>query len=98
MKTKTNCGCEKGVFCCVAHVTRKRTAYRTADTSTLKGLEYAEWLHAHGWIQYSVGLFIVKFYKRGHCFTVKNGVVYDNGRLSPRYIVRAYAEVKGGRV
>lgn len=41
------------------------TKYRTVDTSTLKGLRTAERLHANGWITYSVGLFIIKFYKRG---------------------------------
>ena len=40
------------------------TKYRTVDTSTLAGLRTAERLKAHGWICYSVGLFILKFYKR----------------------------------
>ena len=40
------------------------TKYRTVDTSTLKGLQLAERLHANGWIAYSVGLFLIKFYKR----------------------------------
>lgn len=39
------------------------TKYKTVDTSTLKGLKQAERLHATGWIMYSVGLFIVKFYR-----------------------------------
>lgn len=41
------------------------TQYRTVDTSTEEGLMLAEWYHTHGWITYQVGLFIVKFYKRG---------------------------------
>ena len=40
------------------------TEYRTADTSTLKGLKEAERLHAAGWTCYSVGLFLLKFYRR----------------------------------
>lgn len=40
------------------------TKYVTADTSTLKGLKRAEWYKARGWTQYSVGLFIVRFYKK----------------------------------
>ena len=39
--------------------------YKTVDTSTLQGLEHAEKLHESGWIIYSVGLFIVRFYKKG---------------------------------
>lgn len=42
-----------------------KTHYKTADTSTLAGLKAAERLHATGWTCYSVGLFILKFYKRG---------------------------------
>jgi len=42
-----------------------RIKYKSADTSTLKGLKYAEWLKAHGWIIYSTGLFIIRFYKKG---------------------------------
>lgn len=38
--------------------------YRTVDTSTLKGLRQAERLHAAGWVTYSVGLFLIKFYRR----------------------------------
>ncbi len=41
-----------------------KTEYRTVDTSTLKGLKEAERLHLNGWTQYSVGLFIVKFYRK----------------------------------
>ena len=41
------------------------TKYKSIDTSTLKGLKQAERLHANGWTCYSVGLFILKFYKRG---------------------------------
>jgi hypothetical protein len=41
------------------------TRYRTADTSTLAGLKTAERLKATGWTLYSVGLFLLKFYKRG---------------------------------
>lgn len=41
------------------------TFYRTVDTSTLKGLKTAERLHQNGWKAYSVGLFIIKFMKRG---------------------------------
>ncbi len=40
------------------------TQWRTVDTSTLKGLKQAERLHAAGWVMYSVGLYLVKFYKR----------------------------------
>jgi hypothetical protein len=40
------------------------TRYRSVDTSTLRGLRAAERLKANGWICYSVGLFILKFYKR----------------------------------
>jgi hypothetical protein len=40
------------------------TEYRTVDTSTLEGLRKAERLKAHGWIIYSVGLFLVGFYRR----------------------------------
>lgn len=45
-------------------MTRRRTQYRTVDTSTLEGLRTAERLQANGWICYSVGLFLLKFYKR----------------------------------
>lgn len=38
--------------------------YRTVDTSTLEGLKVAERLHVNGWTCYSVGLFILKFWKR----------------------------------
>lgn len=38
--------------------------YRTVDTSTLEGLKKAERLKARGWTMYSVGLFIVKFYRK----------------------------------
>lgn len=40
------------------------THYRTVDTSTLKGLKTAERLHTTGWTTYSVGLFMIYFYKR----------------------------------
>ena len=39
--------------------------YKTVDTSTLKGLEKAERLKNNGWTIFSVGLFIIKFYKQG---------------------------------
>ena len=39
--------------------------YKTIDTSTLKGLEKAERLKNNGWTIFSVGLFIIKFYKQG---------------------------------
>lgn len=38
--------------------------WRTVDTSTLAGLQEAERLHARGWTCYSVGLFLLKFYRR----------------------------------
>lgn len=38
--------------------------YETVDTSTLKGLRRAEYLHTHGWTTYSVGLFLIYFYKQ----------------------------------
>ena len=41
-----------------------KTKYATVDTGTLAGLKRAERLHARGWVCYSVGLFILKFYKR----------------------------------
>lgn len=41
-----------------------KTAYRSVDTSTLKGLKQAERLKAHGWIVYRVGLFIIQFYRQ----------------------------------
>jgi hypothetical protein len=41
-----------------------KTQYKTVDTSTLKGLQEAERLHTSGWTLYSVGLFILKFYKK----------------------------------
>ena len=41
-----------------------KTEYKTVDTSTIKGLEQAERLQANGWITYSVGLFIIKFYRK----------------------------------
>lgn len=41
-----------------------KTQYKTVDTSTLKGLKQAERLHTAGWITYSVGLFIIKFYRK----------------------------------
>ena len=37
--------------------------YETVDTSTLKGLKRAEYLHTHGWQVARVGLFLVYFYK-----------------------------------
>ena len=40
--------------------------YRTVDTSTLKGLRLAERLHTNGWIAYSYGLYIIKFYLPKH--------------------------------
>ena len=43
---------------------RTKTEYRTVDTSTLKGLKEAERLHTSGWTQYSVGLFIVKYFRK----------------------------------
>ena len=42
---------------------KNKTRYRTVDTSTLAGLRTAERLHAAGWKTYSVGLFLIKFYK-----------------------------------
>lgn len=41
------------------------TKYETVDTSTLKGLRRAEYLHTHGWQTSCVGLFLIWFYKRG---------------------------------
>jgi hypothetical protein len=41
-----------------------KTEYRTVDTSTLAGLKQAERLKAAGWTMYSVGLFLVKFYRK----------------------------------
>lgn len=41
-----------------------KTEWKTVDTSTLEGLKQAEKLHTSGWTTYSVGLFIVKFYKK----------------------------------
>jgi hypothetical protein len=38
--------------------------YKTADTSTLDGLRYAERLRRDGWIVYSVGLFLIRFYRK----------------------------------
>jgi hypothetical protein len=38
--------------------------YRTVDTTTLKGLEAAERLHAAGWKMGRVGLFSIQFYRR----------------------------------
>ena len=40
------------------------TQYKTVDTSTLAGLKEAERLQRFGWTLYSVGLFLLKFYKR----------------------------------
>jgi hypothetical protein len=42
----------------------KKHQYKTVDTSTLKGLRQAERLQAAGWTIMSVGLFLVRFYKR----------------------------------
>lgn len=41
-----------------------KTEYRTADTRTLEGLKLAERLQAAGWTMYSVGLFLVRFYRK----------------------------------
>lgn len=41
-----------------------RTEYKSVDTSTLAGIRAAERLQANGWTCYSVGLFILKFYRR----------------------------------
>ena len=41
-----------------------KTEYRSVDVSTLKGLREAERLQRAGWICYSVGLFILKFFRR----------------------------------
>jgi hypothetical protein len=43
---------------------RTRTEYRSADTSTIAGVRLAERLQRNGWICYSVGLFMLKYYKR----------------------------------
>ncbi len=39
--------------------------YRTVDTSTIAGIKQAERLQAAGWTMYSVGLYLVKFYRKG---------------------------------
>jgi hypothetical protein len=39
--------------------------YKTVSTRTLKGLREAEALKRAGWTIYSVGLFIIGFYKKG---------------------------------
>lgn len=41
-----------------------RTDYKTVDTSTIHGIEEAERLQSQGWTCYSVGLFLLKFYRR----------------------------------
>jgi len=41
-----------------------KTQYKNVDTSTLAGLKQAEKLKASGWIIYSIGLFIIRFYKK----------------------------------
>ncbi|MFA5401264.1 MAG: hypothetical protein WC359_12525 [Dehalococcoidia bacterium] len=38
--------------------------YRTVDTSTTEGLDRAEKLKETGWEIYSVGLYIVQFYRK----------------------------------
>jgi hypothetical protein len=35
--------------------------YETVDTSTLKGLKRAEYLHTHGWKIIRSGLFLIQF-------------------------------------
>ena len=40
------------------------TEYRTVDTSSVAGIRTAERLQRAGWTMYSVGLFLVKFYRR----------------------------------
>ncbi len=40
------------------------TKYETVDTSTVKGIERAEFLQARGWTCYSVGLYLLKYYRR----------------------------------
>lgn len=41
-----------------------RTEYKTVDTSTVAGIEAAEKLQAQGWVMYSVGLYLIKFYRK----------------------------------
>lgn len=38
--------------------------YRTVDTSTIEGLDLADQLKENGWTVYSVGLYIVQFYRK----------------------------------
>ena len=40
-----------------------RYKYKTVDTTTLKGLKYAEWLKAHGWTIILVSPFNITFEK-----------------------------------
>jgi hypothetical protein len=40
------------------------TRYKTADTSTLKGLKYGEWLKSHGWTIIKTGLYLIWFEKK----------------------------------
>ena len=37
--------------------------YKSVDTSTIKGLKYAEWLKAHGWHIIAIGFNTLTFEK-----------------------------------
>lgn len=41
-----------------------KVEYKTVDTSTLKGLRRAEYLHTHGWKMMRVGLYLIQFFRR----------------------------------
>ncbi len=41
----------------------KKSAYKTIDVTTLKGLIQAEKLHMAGWKMARVGMFSIQFYK-----------------------------------